>query len=79
MLLRDEVTPDAPPLSPLGYLGLGVALPELLPTVAALLVLRRRPIGGDCCVGDDGRPCSCWRWRRVGGVDPTPLVSAAAA
>lgn len=39
-----QLVPDMLPLPPVGYLALGVVVPELLPTIAALVVLRRRPI-----------------------------------
>ena len=44
VMFREALLADAPPLSPLTYLTLAVEVPELLPTLAALVVLRRRPI-----------------------------------
>jgi hypothetical protein len=79
VLLRNELQPGAPPLTPLGYLGLGVVLPEILPTLAALLVLRRRPIAGCAkCTDEDRHACCCgccWPGRKIGGVDPRPLIA----
>ena len=82
VLLREALMPGAPALYPLTYLTFAVEVPELLPTLAALLVLRRRPISYSSC-------CSPWsatgvwsqmtNWlaglgrREVEGVDRTPL------
>ena len=86
VLLREALMPEAPALYPLTYLTFGVEVPELLPTLAALLVLRRRPISYSTC-------CSPWsatsvwaqltKWvgglgrREVTGVDRTPLTNGA--
>jgi len=53
VLLREALQTSGAPLGPISSVVLGVMLPELLPTVAALLVLRRQPL---TCVG-----CCCHR------------------
>lgn len=88
VMLREAFTPEAPPLSPLAYLTFAVEVPELLPTLAALVVLRRRPItwcapcwpcsGCGCAwLGRLGCCCACTeqqqRYAGVTGVDRTPL------
>ena len=55
-LFREALLPDAPPLTPLAYLTFAVEVPELLPTVAALLVLRRRPISCSLPCGSSHLP-----------------------
>ena len=55
VMLREVVLPDEPHLTPLKYLGIGVVVPDLLPTLAALLVLRRRPIACARCGEECGR------------------------
>jgi len=67
----------APPPRPAVFVGLGLALPELLPTLVALLVLRRRPLA-DCCGGccGLGRRRAAPFGRALAGVDPTPLRAA---
>jgi hypothetical protein len=78
VMLREAFTPDAPALSPLTYLTLAVEVPELLPTLAALLVLRRRPIActpcsqwcARCAPAEEGRACArcgLGSWCDVGG------------
>ena len=88
VMFREALYADAPPLSPLTYLTLAVEVPELLPTLAALVVLRRRPIAlpvacAPCVRWSEGcSPCLaflCCRGddgngRHVNGVDRTPLV-----
>ena len=46
VMLHDAVQPEQPPLSAVDYLVAGVVAPDLLPTLAALLVLRKRPLCG---------------------------------
>ena len=53
VLLREALAVDWPPLGPISTVTLGVMIPELLPTVAALLVLRRQPL--TCCCGGSSR------------------------
>ena len=64
-----------PPPRPAVFVGLGLALPELLPTLVALLVLRRRPLA-DCCGGICGKRRAAPFGRALAGVDPTPLRAA---
>jgi hypothetical protein len=78
VMLREALDAFGAELPPLSYVTLGVLVPELLPTIAALIVLRRRPIGccGLSCCGEDGvlaRLVCCWSDRHVAGVDMTPL------
>ncbi len=61
--LRETAEAHERPLSPLQSFGYGVAIPELLPTFAALVVLRRRscdPTGG-CAPGWCDGWCERWR------------------
>ena len=53
VLLREALAVDWPPLGPISTVTLGVMIPELLPTVAALIVLRRQPL--TCCCGGSSR------------------------
>jgi len=88
VMLREALGDDVAPLGPISTVVMGVMLPELLPTIAALLVLRRQPL--TCCAGSrmsdggmdgwtgrEAGPCSClercWPWRSVSGVDMRPL------
>jgi hypothetical protein len=53
--LRLLLWEHAPPLTPFVALTYGIVVPELLPTFAALLVLRRRSCSPNCCAS----PRSC--------------------
>jgi hypothetical protein len=77
-MLREAVDVDQPLLPPLTNLILGTLVPELLPTIAALIVLRRRPIGwcADGCLlwsRQGASWCCCLPSRRIAGIDMSPL------
>jgi len=87
VLLRESLFPGSAPLSPMSLLGLGVVLPEMLPTLAALLVLRRRPIACACWQEEGGAlcglctccaaACTMCRGRLMAWLDPASHGGAA--
>ena len=82
VLLHDVMQPDEPPLTAADYVCVGVLGPDLLPILAALLVLRRRPLCGAAgwseeaeatlvapCCGRRGGGCACCCCCCIGGDD----------